>query len=188
MAERKNDDDYDVESVSATVGTHHIRLNVVIKKSTHQKFVAFVVDGTLQGCSPGIPPEKFYVLHEWIIIDGQLKHIAGISPPVKHGLKQGIQILLENQHLAGNERITAMPGQNNRIVSARKERLDLVYEMWIFLSIMVPVCVVLVKVFFREIYSAIMNTEIIDLLTMLGIAFIPTTLFYLIALVFRRFW
>lgn len=47
----------------------------------------------------------------------------------------------------------------------------------VFLGIMVPVCVVLIKVFYRDIYLVVKNVEIINMLIMIGIPFIPTTIF-----------
>lgn len=117
-----------------------------------------------------------------------MRNFSGISAPVKQGLNENIQLLLENKHLAGNKQLATLLKQSGSIVSSRKEGPDLIYEMWFFLGIMVPVCVVLIKTFHREIFSAIKNVEIIDMLIMLGIPFIPTTLIYLVVLIFRRFW
>ncbi|MDL4619848.1 hypothetical protein [Citrobacter amalonaticus] len=178
----------DVEKVWAEIGSHRIELIVVVKNTSPHKFVAIVLDGKVVGCSPDVPAESFYVLNELVFIDGKIKNVSGISPPVKQGMMQGIQLLVENKHLAGNAQLATLLKQNRSIVSPSKQGPDLIYEMWFFLGIMVPVCVVLIKVFYRDIYLVVKNVEIINMLIMIGIPFIPTTIFYLIALIFRRFW
>ncbi|EPJ5577346.1 hypothetical protein I5445_06325 [Citrobacter farmeri] len=176
-----------VERVGAELDSHRIEF-LVVKKTSHHKFVAILLDGRVVSFSPVIPADIYYELNERILIDGKMRNVSGISAPVKQGLNENIQLLLDNKHLAGNKQLATLLKQSGSIVSSRKEGPDLIYEMWFFLGIMVPVCVVLIKAFHREIFSAIKNVEIIDMLIMLGIPFIPTTLIYLVVLIFRRFW